>query len=405
MRRSARDSRLEIGSGRFALHSSQTPIFDLPILTLGNRDKSNARIARLVRVRMNVKRITRLLRLLQNLQSGNGFNAAGIATQLSVSCRTFYRDVEALRAAGVPVYYDAQLDRYSVPSSYYLPPTNFTPREAVSLVALATELGKHDRLPFYDSARAAALKLESSYPQELREAVRSLCQSIRIQPLPVSRLDSKQAMYERLVEARAAGQVVRVEYQYHPARASTTTKFRTYHLVFCRHSWYAIGRSSAHRRICALDLSRVTAIEPTGETFQVPQRFNIDRHLGNAWQLTPEHGPDHDVVIRFAPEVALSIADITWHKTQRLEFEADGTVIFRANVSGLTEIVSWILAYGDQAEVLRPERLRELVVQHARNMLRRYEDRNARMAGEQSSPTALTNGSGTAMAPIVDASP
>ena len=109
---------------------------------------------------MNVKRITRLLKLLELLQSGSGQNADGLAKACGVSRRTVFRDIEALRAAGVPVAFDEDHDRYSIPGTYFLPPINFTPAEALSLVALANELGRSDRLPFYEPAHAAARKLE-----------------------------------------------------------------------------------------------------------------------------------------------------------------------------------------------------------------------------------------------------
>jgi len=90
----------------------------------------------------------------------------------------------------------------------------------------------------------------------------------------------------------------------------------------------------------------------------------------------PEPGPDHDVVVRFSPKVARNVADMKWHKTQHLEFDGDGSLVFRAQVSGLNEIVWWVLAYGDQAEVLQPERLRTLVAGCARNMVAIYKAPN-----------------------------
>jgi proteasome accessory factor B len=63
-----------------------------------------------------------------------------------------------------------------------------------------------------------------------------------------------------------------------------------------------------------------------------------------------------------------------WHKTQELHWQPDGTLEFHAQVSGLQEIGWWILGYGDQAEVLRPAKLRKLVAQRAANMHKLYAD-------------------------------
>lgn len=87
----------------------------------------------------------------------------------------------------------------------------------------------------------------------------------------------------------------------------------------------------------------------------------------------PQSGADFHVLIRFSPLVARNVAEVAWHKTQRLEHRDDGSMDFHVEVSGLNEIVWWILGYGDQAQVLRPAKLRQLVAQRAKNMHVMYE--------------------------------
>ena len=74
--------------------------------------------------------------------------------------------------------------------------------------------------------------------------------------------------------------------------------------------------------------------------------------------------------------VAQNVAEVVWHKTQRAEFNTDGTLDFHVTVSGLGEISWWILGYGDQAEVIEPAELRELVVRRAKNLLARYNEKD-----------------------------
>ena len=323
---------------------------------------------------MNVKRITRLLRLLQILQSGNGQNADGLAKACGVSRRTVFRDIESLRFAGVPIKFDEEHDRYSISGAYFLPPINFTAAEALSLVALANEMGRSDRLPFYEPAHSAALKLEGSLPAPLREQLRIMTQSIHIRPSPVSPLTAKANIYHQLVDARAVRRAVRIEYDSLTEWRCITTKLRTYHLLFCRHSWYVIGRSSLHREVRTFNLSRIAKLTPLAERFTVPKSFSIEQHLRNAWLLIPDKGADQQVAIRFKPLVARNVGEVVWHKTQRLEFQEDGSLIFRACVSGLGEIVWWILGYGDQAEVLEPVQLRRLVAHRAKMMVEMYNE-------------------------------
>jgi len=306
------------------------------------------------------------------LQSGNGQNADGLARQCGVSRRTVFRDLDALRNAGVPIAFDPRHDRYSIPIGFYLPPVNFTAAEALSLMALANEMGRSDRLPFYESAHAAAVKLEGSLPPALRERLRVMIRAIRIQPSPVGRMSDKESFYQKLIDARALRRVVQIQYDSKTEWERITTKLRTYQLLFCRHSWYVIGRSSYHTAVRTFNVSRIVSLEMLANRYSVPRRFSLERHLGNAWQMIPGEGADHHVAIRFKPLVAGNVAEVNWHKTQQTEFQADGSLVFRAQVSGLNEIVWWILGYADQAEVLQPAKLRRLVAQRARNLAEIY---------------------------------
>ena len=57
------------------------------------------------------------------------------------------------------------------------------------------------------------------------------------------------------------------------------------------------------------------------------------------------------VVVRFSPEVASRVAETTWHPTQVIEPEPDGSLTWTARVAGIQEIRSWILGWGGEAEV------------------------------------------------------
>ena len=322
---------------------------------------------------MKVTRIARLLKVLQILQSGSGHNSKTLSEECKVSRRTTFRDIESLRAAGLPFEFDPGRDRYSLPSAYFLPPVNFTAAEAISLVALANELGRGDRLPFFEPAQSAAIKLESSLPPPLRRELGRITRAIRIEPMPINPLDGKRGIFHQLVDAMADYRVVLIDYDGLAESKPITTKLRPYHLIFRRHSWYVIGRSSIHSEVRTFNLSRIAALVRLDKCYSVPRGFSIERYLGNAWHLTPEHGADQQVVIRFSPLVAQTVADVKWHKTQQHQFEVDGSLVFQAKVSGLNEIVWWILSYGDQAEVIQPERLRRFVAQRARNMVSRYD--------------------------------
>jgi len=287
-----------------------------------------------------------------------------------VSRRTIFRDLDLLRQSGVPLYFNDQCQQYCIPSTYYLPPTNFTPEEALALIVLCHELG--DALPFFGPAHGAAVKLENSLPPRLRQQLRTAAGAVEIHPPPHNPLDGRTPVYQLLVEAISAQRSVRITYKSLAEQQVIVTRLNPYRLLFSQRSWYVIGRSSLHRGTRTFNLGRIISPELLDETYRIPRGFSVDRHLRNAWRLIPEPGPDREVVVRFAPLVADNVAEVAWHKTQRLVRNDDGTLDFHVTVSGLQEISWWILGYGDQAEVLEPRELRNIVATRARRMAERY---------------------------------
>ncbi|HEX3654333.1 MAG TPA: YafY family protein [Pirellulales bacterium] len=314
-----------------------------------------------------------MVELISLLQVGRGQNVSSLAQGCGVCRRTIFRDLDVLRAASVPVEFDGEGGRYRLRGSHLLPPTNFTPQEALSLLVLCHELGRAGGIPCQGPAAKAAVKLESNLPPRLRDYLRDATQAVRIRLDASNPLASHESVYDQLLVAAAQRRQVRIEYDSLTEWSRISTRLSPYRLLFSRRSWYIVGRSSLHRGVRTFNLSRVHSLEPLDTGFNLPRGFSIERYLRNAWHLIPERGGDQHVVIRFEKMVAQNVAEVAWHKTQRVRLLSDGRLDFHVTVSGLHEISWWVLGYGDQAEVLRPKKLRDLVVQRAQSMLKRYE--------------------------------
>ena len=319
-----------------------------------------------------IKRIERLIKLLGLLQGGRPRNVDSLATECDVHRRTIFRDLETFRRCGLQLTYDEERRGYLLPARHFLPPTNFSPEEALALIILCHEVGDREQLPFYEAVRSAAVKLENTLPSRLRDELSRVANAVHIKLEPTNPLEEHRGNYDELVDAIARRRAVRIRYQPPADGDGFSTKLHPYQLLFSRRSWYVIGRSSLHRARRTFNVGRIQSLKLLDDRFHAPKNFSIERYLRNAWHMIPEPGPDKKVVIRFDPMVAANVAEVVWHKTQKTRRLKDGSLRFQVTVSGLWEISWWILGYGDQAEVIEPKALRNMVAQRAKKLAERY---------------------------------
>ena len=87
--------------------------------------------------------------------------------------------------------------------------------------------------------------------------------------------------------------------------------------------------------------------------------------------MIPE-GKLYDVHLHFDPKVAGNVAEVRWHRSQRVQWNDDGSMEFHVRVDGLGEITWWVLGYGDQVEVVAPAALRRKVAAVASAVAQRH---------------------------------
>jgi predicted DNA-binding transcriptional regulator YafY len=182
---------------------------------------------------VNLAKIHRLLQLIGLLQS-RGANIESLALECSVSRRTIFRDLDLLRQSGVTIHLDEKLQCYRIPGACLLPPTNFTPEEALALVVICHEIGDNNGLPFLSAARSAAVKLESALPTRLREQLRTVASTIYIKSAPLNPLQGCKPIYDQLLDAIARCRSVRIHYRSLQEEGDIVTRLNPYRLFLSR---------------------------------------------------------------------------------------------------------------------------------------------------------------------------
>lgn len=164
-----------------------------------------------------------------------------------------------------------------------------------------------------------------------------------------------------------------VEGTYRSPHESRVARLRLQPLrVFlCNQVWYLAAVNNKDGQTKLYRLSRFEGVRMVDKPLTVDPAFSLRDFLGNAWTVYRGER-DYHVEIDFDPDVALLVEECRWHPTQELERRPNDHLVFRATVSGLEEIKSWVLGWGPKALVLKPKELAEEVQRLAAATAARY---------------------------------
>jgi predicted DNA-binding transcriptional regulator YafY len=281
-----------------------------------------------------------------------------------------YRDLRALETqVGVAVWSEEGL--WGVVGEEFLPPLKLTLDEAMAVVLSARLMVRYaDK---YDPDLAAAFeKLEGVLPQPLADHVERTLDVLAQHPRDAGFSER----VHRLTRAWAERRVVTLDYEparYAPESAARSAVVRPYLIEpsLQTHALYLIGWDETRDALRTFKIERIRDVALTPRTFELPEGDGLESTLRRAWDIIADQPPT-DVVLRFSPSVAARVREATWHPTQQVAQDDDGSLTWRATVAGTIEIRLWILSWGDDVEVLAPPDLRKDVAQTHRRAGERY---------------------------------
>ena len=319
-------------------------------------------------------RADRLISLLILLQTQGRMTARELAETLEVSERTIYRDMDALSAAGVPVYAErgpgggcALLD------SYRTNLTGLTQDQVCALFMLSIPAPLAD-LGVSKELKAALLKLAAALPSDHRRDAEHSQQRIHLdaagwfQPEePVPHLRTIQA---------AVWQDRKLYIKYR--RGDGTPGDRTlapYGLVAKASIWYLVASREGQMRVYRV--SRVQQARLTDEHFERPAEFDLATFWGQWCKAFETSRPKYPVTLRVAPEFLPVLPQIFGEGIHALIARAGppddrGWVTLTLTFESLEAARTRVLGLGTHVEVVAPPALRESVLETATRIVAFY---------------------------------
>jgi predicted DNA-binding transcriptional regulator YafY len=319
-------------------------------------------------------RSSRLVSILMLLQARPRMTARELAGELEVSLRTVYRDVEALSAAGVPVYAEqGRAGGYRLVDGYRTRLTGLTEDEALSLFMVGLP-GPAAALGLGEEAASAERKLLAALGPAQRVRAGRLRDRFRLDVSAWYHSAEEPPHLTALAEAVLDDRVVDVVYRRWEAPREVERRLAPYGLVLKGGTWYLAAASDGTVR--TYRVSHILRLTPTAERFERPDDFRL-----GAWWAT--HLADFDkrrlsrvAVVRLSPALVRRLPDLS-DATLRdavvgVAPDADGWTTVDLPIEHDEVAARQLLPHAGDLEVVSPASLRDLLVEQARAVVAMY---------------------------------
>jgi predicted DNA-binding transcriptional regulator YafY len=303
-------------------------------------------------------RLARFYRVLRYLAAHpEGVSVDAVAGFVGMSRRTVYRDLQALeREIEIPLWSEG--GKWGIVEGAFLPPLRLTLDEAVAFFfAARLTVQFADR---YDPDMGAAFqKLAEILPPVVARHLERTIDVLASRPP-----DERMTRHLRLLaRAWTERRVVELTYDvatYNPGRPPRRARVHPYLLEASAttRALYLMGFDESRGAVRTFRIQRILELALTPETFDPPNPAVVQEGLARAWGVIADQ-EEVEVVLRFDAAIASLVSETTWHPSERVSYEEDGSLIWRARVPGTLEIRHWILSWGARVEVLAPPELRD----------------------------------------------
>jgi predicted DNA-binding transcriptional regulator YafY len=320
-------------------------------------------------------RADRLLTILLHLQTNQRVTAQKLARKLEVSERTIYRDIEALSAAGVPVYAERGPGGGCALLGEYRTSLTGLNEGDVRALLLSGAPGPLADLGLDKALEAALLKLLAVLPSARRPEIERARQRLHLDAAAWNVPVSEEVPHLRAIqEAVWQERKLRLSYRRNDQKLVERV-VNPLGLVAKASVWYLVSAVGEERRVYRV--SRVQAAELIDEPFTRPAGFDLAAFWAEwcaGFRASLMHYP---VTLRAAPAALPTLPAVFGESIYTLIEQADppdaeGWITLRLSFEAPEVACSMLLGFGALIEVLEPAELRERITQKAEQIVAFY---------------------------------
>jgi proteasome accessory factor B len=301
--------------------------------------------------------------ILRDLEASRRLTIDDLAERTGVTTRTIRRDLEALQAAGFPLFDDTHDGRkyWTLEQKAFrrLDDTGFTLAELSALYFSRTLVQCLAATPFERDVRSAFDKLAAALTPGMRQFLDRLPLVMQAKAEPGGHSSAAPAEGARVPRGTRVAQLLdatlhhrRIAMRYHSFSSNREKDYllEPYRLVFAQGGLYLVAFVPEYQQLRTFAVERMLSVSVTEERFE-PVELPEDAF---AHSLGVNQGPPERIEIVFEPRIARYVKERVWHASQQTRDEPDGSLTVTLDVCNDYALRSWILGFGPLARVVSP---------------------------------------------------
>ena len=326
-------------------------------------------------------RSSRLVSLLLLLQTRRQMTARELAIELEVSLRTVYRDVDALSAAGIPVYAEqGRAGGYRLVDGYRTRLTGLTDPEAAALFMVGLP-GAATALGIGEHTSAAELKLLAALGPGQRESAGRLRDRFHLDIPAWYRADDDEPHLVAISEAVLHDRRIDVVYRRWSEPREVERTLEPHGVVLKSGAWYVVARdhASIFRRqrhggphateaFRTYRVSNILRLTPTDSVFRRHIGFDLAAYWQRSLAELDEQRFTGSATVRLSADLIERLPDFPSSRLARVaaastaDRDDDGSLTVVIPTESVALAATELITHGAGVEVIDPPELRAELV-------------------------------------------
>ena len=299
------------------------------------------------------------------------YGAGGEAISLS----TIDKDIWAMKNEGELGYY-APIAHSRQHGGYFYEDENYSINEL--------SLGDDD----LQAIRFAAATLDQfrDMPifRQYENAIEKIINRVNISPNPDDAALDKFVQFEKssvskgnehlgpLLEAIQERKSIRINYRKFTDDQLKEYELHPYLLKEYHNRWYLVAMDNASNSIRTFGLERIDSMERAERKFTIDKSFDPDIFFKHSIGITEKQVKPSHVELSFTPVIGKFLITQPVHSSQQVILESKSEIRIRLEVLLTPELYTFIMGYGDQVKVLKPNTLRKEILEKLTKATKNY---------------------------------